>query len=507
MGPMARPAEGGEPRNTIKTAAGDRNTPMTPRPALIWFRQDLRLSDNPALAAARKTGAPVIPFFILDEDAPHPPGGASRWWLHHSLAALSGDLEKLGARLILRRGKTEEIVPALAEDTDAASIFWNRRYFPAHVETDKALKSRLKDAGLEVGTFNGALLREPWELKTGSGGTYRVFTPFWKALKEAGPARADLEARPRVMETVKTTLKSDALDDWDLLPEKPNWAEGFEPAWTPGEAGARRRLNDFLNDAINSYKDGRDRPDKDYTSRLSPHLAFGEISPLQIWQATQAKMSEGDVSDSAGSKFLSEVAWREFSYTLLFSNENLPEKPLREEFADYPWRTDKKAMKAWRKGLTGYPIVDAGMRQLWTTGWMHNRARMIVASCLIKDLRSRWQDGEAWFWDTLVDADLANNAASWQWVAGCGADAAPYFRIFNPVTQGEKFDPDGDYVREFVPELKNMPAKHIHAPWKAPDSVLDKAGVKLGESYPHPIVDHAAARKHALEGYEKIKRA
>lgn len=480
---------------------------MPSRPALLWFRQDLRLADNPALAAARKTGAPIIPVYILDESLAHPPGGASRWWLHHSLEALSAELEKLGAALILRRGAATEIIPALADETNAAHVFWNRRYFPGHLETDKKLKSKLTEAGVNVETFNGSLLREPWELKTGSGGPYRVFTPFWKALKQVGPARTDTEANPRKLETKKAKVKSDRLEEWALLPTKPDWAKGFEPVWTPGEAGARESLRNFLNDDINDYKDGRDRPDKDYTSRLSPHLAFGEISPLQIWRATQAKISEGCISDSAADKFLSELCWREFCYCLLFYNEGLPETPLREEFADYPWRNDKKGLAAWRKGETGYPIVDAGMRQLWRTGWMHNRVRMITASFLIKDLLIRWQEGEAWFWDTLVDADLANNSSGWQWVAGCGADAAPYFRIFNPVTQGEKFDPDGAYVREFVPELKEMPAKHIHAPWKAPDDVLDKAGVKLGKSYPHPIVDHAAARKRALEGYEQIKRA
>ncbi|WP_375203138.1 cryptochrome/photolyase family protein [Hyphococcus sp.] len=480
--------------------------PAPDGPALVWLRQDLRLDDNPALAAARKTGAPVIPVYVLDESVDHAPGAAARWWLHHSLAALAADLEKLGSKLVLRRGEAAELIPALVEETKAAYVFWNRRYHQRHIDIDKKLKSDLCDSGVKVETFNGNLLREPWELKTGSGGYYKVFTPFWKSLKQAKPARAETEAKPRKIETPKKFPKSDKLKDWALTPTNPDWATEFDDVWTPGETGARERLRDFLNGAIDDYKAGRDRPDKDYTSRLSPHLAFGEISPLTIWQATHAKMSDGAIGDSAGDKFLSELAWREFSYNLLFHNKDLPEKPLREEFADYPWRKDKKGLDAWQEGLTGYPIVDAGMRQLWRTGWMHNRVRMIVASFLIKDLLVPWQKGEAWFWDTLVDADLANNSASWQWVAGCGADAAPYFRIFNPVTQGEKFDPDGNYIREFIPALQHMPAKHIHAPWKAPQEVLDKAGVELGKSYPEPIVDHAAARQRALDGYKTIRK-
>ncbi len=478
---------------------------MQEPPALLWFRQDLRLSDNPALAAAVKSGAPVVCIFVLDEELPHAPGAASRWWLHDSLASLAGDLERLGAPLILRRGATANVIASLVEETGAQRIFWNRRYHQAQIEIDKALKKSLEESGVTVESFNGSLLREPWELKTGSGGYYKVFTPFWKSLKTEGPARRKAVAAPKKIEAPNNLPKSDRLNDWGLLPENPNWAKDFERIWSPGERGARMRLQDFLAGAIGDYQDGRDRPDKDYTSRLSPHLAFGDISPLQIWLATHEAMEAGSVSDGAGYKFLSEIVWREFSYTLLYFNPDLPEKPLREEFANYPWRDDPEGLKAWRKGRTGYPIVDAGMRQLWRTGWMHNRVRMIVASFLIKDLLIKWQDGEAWFWDTLVDADLANNSASWQWVAGSGADASPYFRIFNPVTQGEKFDPNGDYVREFVPELKDMPAKFIHAPWKAPAEVLEEAGVTLGETYPEPIVDHAFARERALDGYKKIK--
>ncbi len=480
---------------------------MTERPALVWFRNDLRTDDNPALHAAQETGAPVIPVFILDDGMPHAAGGASKWWLHHSLASLAAALENAGTKLILRRGDSAEVLKKLVEDTNAAHVFWNRRYFPKHLETDKALKGEMKGAGVNVETFNGSLLREPWEVKTGSGGPYRVFTPFWKTLKEIGPARAQLWPNSRKIAGPQKNPKSDKLSDWGLLPTKPNWANEIAQNWTPGEQGARDRLNHFLNNNIDDYSAGRDRPDKEFTSKLSPHLAFGEISPLQIWTATYDKMAGGNISDEAAMKFLSEVAWREFSYSLLFFNENLPEKPLRENFADYPWRDDPEGLKAWQLGLTGYPIVDAGMRQLWRTGWMHNRVRMIVASFLIKDQLIPWQEGAAWFWDTLVDADLANNSASWQWVAGCGADASPYFRIFNPVTQGGKFDPDGDYVREFLPELKKLPKKYIHAPWKAPEDVLQAADIKLGKTYPFPIIDHAMARERALEGYNEIRSA
>lgn len=480
---------------------------MTERPALVWLRNDLRTEDNPALYAARETGAPVIPVYILDDDAPHGPGAASRWWLHHSLTSLEVSLAKAGTKLILRRGDSADTLRSLVEESGAAHVFWNRRYYAKHIAVDKTLKNEFTHSGLEVETFNGSLLREPWEVKTGSGGPYRVFTPFWKALKQMGPAHAGTRPNLRKIIGPDKSHKSDKLSDWELLPVKPNWAEEIEQNWRPGEQGARDRLNRFLNKTIDDYAAGRDHPDKDFTSRLAPHLAFGEISPLQIWTATHDKMASGKISDQAAMKFLSELAWREFSYNLLFHNENMPEKPLRENFADYPWRDDQEGLEAWQKGLTGYPIVDAGMRQLWRTGWMHNRVRMIVASFLIKDLLIPWQEGEAWFWDTLVDADLSNNSANWQWVAGCGADAAPYFRIFNPVTQGEKFDPDGNYVREFVPELKKLPKKYIHNPWKAPDEALHKADIKLGKTYPFPIIDHARARERALEGYKEIKSA
>ena len=474
-------------------------------PAVVWLRNDLRIEDNPALFEARESGRPLALLYILDDDLPHAPGAASRWWLHHSLKSLGEDLEKAGAALTLRRGPTEDVLKDVVKETGAGAVYWNRRYFPDHIDIDKALKTDLKEDDIEVMSFNGNLLREPWEIETQSGGHYKVYSPFWRALQQAGPARAEPTPRIRKIDGVSNVPHSDKLDDWDLLPTKPNWAKEIAETWDPGEQGARDRLNVFLRGPVNDYADGRNRPDCDYTSRLSPHLAFGEISPLTIWHETKARIDAGDVQEKAGRKFLSEIAWREFSYNLLHHHGELPDKPLREEFADYPWRDNKKGLEAWRKGETGYPIVDAGMRQLWRTGWMHNRVRMIVASFLIKDLLIPWQKGEAWFWDTLVDADLANNSASWQWVAGCGADAAPYFRIFNPVSQGEKHDPDGDYVREFVPELAKLSAKTIHKPWEASEQDLQKAGVTLGKTYPKPIVDHAEARKRALEGYERIK--
>lgn len=478
---------------------------MPDAPVIIWFRNDLRIEDNPALYAARESGRPVIAIYILDEEAEHASGAASRWWLHHSLQSLSNDLKQAGVKLTLRKGDPRQTLVDLVEETGAEAVFWNRRYHQSHIDVDKALKSDLQEAGVKVETFNGNLLREPWEIETGSGNPYRVYTPFWKSLRSMGPSRAKLCPRIRTIDGPNSAPKSDSLKDWSLTPTKPDWAKEFPETWTPGEQGARGRLNYFLRETIDNYAEGRNRPDCEFTSRLSPHLAFGEISPLKIWTTVREKVDEGEISGAAAEKFLSEIAWREFSYNLLYYNAEMPSAPLRSEFKEYPWRNDSKMLSAWQKGETGYPIVDAGMRQLWRTGWMHNRVRMIVASFLIKDLLIDWRKGEAWFWDTLVDADLANNSASWQWVAGSGADAAPYFRIFNPVTQGEKFDPNGDYVREFVPELAKMPSKHIHAPWKAPQDVLEKAGVTLGKNYAKPCVDHAQARRRALEGYDQIK--
>ena len=479
---------------------------MSTSPVLLWLRNDLRFDDNPAMRAAAETGAPVVCLFILDDDTPGKMamGAAQRWWLYHSLTAFREDLETRGGALVLRRGDPRQIVPALAKEMGASHAFWNRRYMAWQMEIDKEIKETLTEDGREVKSFNGQLLYEPWEIETKTGGPYRVYTPYWKALQAKGEICAAL---PRIdkLEAPSELPPSDDLENWDLLPSKPDWATGFGPVWSPGEKGARARLREWLKEDAPRYDDLRNRPDLDRTSRLSPHLHFGEISPVTIWHAVRHAMDAGNIPGKQGQSYLSEIAWREFSYHLLYYNPSMTTDPLNEKFSGFKWNTDDETLRAWQKGQTGYPIVDAGMRQLWQTGWMHNRVRMIVGSFLVKDLLLDWREGMAWFWDTLVDADPANNTASWQWIAGCGADAAPFFRVFNPTTQGEKFDPEGDYVRTYVPELKDLPAKYIHSPADAPDSVLKDAGVEIGQTYPAPIVEHKTRREEALARYGAIK--
>jgi deoxyribodipyrimidine photo-lyase len=479
---------------------------MAERPVLLWFRQDLRLADNPALAAAVVGKVPIVPVYIFDDvtDDPWRPGGASRWWLHQSLTALEKALQQRGSRLVFRIGGAEETLLSLVRETDAGAVSWNRCYEPAAIARDTRIKKILTDAGLDAQSFNAALLHEPWTVKTQQGEPYKVFTPFWRAIR-ALPKEPVGSTAPKSLRAPDTWPRSHFLADAALLPTKPDWTGGLREAWQPGEAGAKRQLTDFLDERVADYPSGRDRPDRIGTSRLSPHLHFGEIGPRQIWQATMAHAGSSKGSDAAAESFLREIGWREFTHHLLFHWPTLPDANWKNEFDAFEWRKDASGLRAWQRGLTGYPIVDAGMRELWQTGWMHNRVRMIVASFLIKDLLIDWRAGERWFWDTLVDADLAQNAASWQWVAGSGADAAPYFRIFNPVLQGKKFDPDGAYVRRYVPELAKLPTEHIHAPFQAPNAVLTKAGVKLGQTYPAPIVDHAAARDRALEAYKATK--
>ena len=477
---------------------------MSQKPVVVWFRDDLRLSDHPALAAACDTGAPVVCLFVLEDDTPgrRNTGGAARWWLARSLRSLDSGLRSLGNRLILRAGRAADVVPAVLAETGATRLVWNRRYDAGGIAVDSAIKASLKDSGIVATSFPGNLLREPWEVKSAAGDPMRVFTPFWRAHQKLGSLRLPLRA-PGGIPTPDAPVDSDSLDDWGLEPRKPNWAAGFADQWSPGEAGAQAALDAFVAGPLAGYSDDRNRPDLASTSRLSPHLRFGEISPLQIWH--RAQMAAGMEGGRDVAKFLAEIGWREFSYHLLFHWPDLAERNFQSRFDAFPWHEDPAPLSAWQRGLTGYPIVDAGMRQLWRTGWMHNRVRMVVASFLVKHLRVDWRAGERWFWDTLVDADPASNPASWQWVAGSGADAAPYFRIFNPMLQGAKFDPNGAYVRRWVPELAKLPDEAIHAPWDAPRHVLERAGVRLGDTYPRPIVDHDTARAAALAALAEIR--
>ncbi len=472
---------------------------------LLWLRNDLRLTDHPALAAALAKGCRLLPVYVLDDAAPGPwaCGGASRWWLHHSLVSLGGALDGLGSRLVLRRGSAATLLPGLAAEIGAAAVFCTRAHEPWAARQETAVAAACADAGVAFHRFPGATLHEPETPKTGAGKPFRVFTPFARACRALGEPRMPLP-RPPVLPALPAWPESDALADWGLAPAAPDWAAGFADVWQPGEDGAEARLARFLETALSGYATLRDRPDLAGTSRLSPHLHFGEISPRRCWHAAAARLAATPEAASGAEAFLRELLWREFSRHLLHHAPDLPEAPFRPEFAAFPWRDDPRGLQAWQRGLTGVPMVDAGMRELWSTGWMHNRVRMITASFLVKNLMIHWRHGEAWFRDTLVDADLASNAANWQWVAGCGADAAPYFRIFNHVLQGRKFDPQADYVRRFVPELRQLPDSHIHAPWEAPPMMLRAAGVVLGQTYPLPIAGLAESRDRALTAYRSL---
>ncbi|MEJ0050538.1 MAG: deoxyribodipyrimidine photo-lyase [Methylovirgula sp.] len=479
-------------------------------PVIVWFREDLRLADNPALHAARQTGQPLICIYIFDDEshALRAPGGATKWWLHGALKTLGESLRKHGGALHILRGATQSLIEELIVAGHASAIFWNRRYDEAGRTIDTAIKSTLKERGIAAESFNANLLHEPWTIARKTNAPFKVFTPFWRALRAKGEPDAPLAA-PRTFSfhDLPKSIEPVALADLHLEPHKPDWAGGLREAWTPGEAGAHAALKHFLKSGLPNYAEARDRPDKPATSRLSSFLHFGHISPRQVWHAAQAAMMSGTSKASSTDldKFFSELGWREFSYHLLFHHPDLATTNFQNRFDALTWRHDAKASRAWQRGLTGYPIVDAGMRELWTTGWMHNRVRMVTASFLIKHLLIDWREGERWFWDMLVDADAANNAVSWQWVAGSGADAAPYFRIFNPVLQGERFDPDGAYVRRFIPELARLPAALIHKPWKATQDQLAAAGVRLGQTYPQPIVEHDFARKRALAAFETTR--
>ncbi len=476
---------------------------------LVWFRQDLRIADNPALSAAVQAGAPVIPVFIHApaEEGAWPPGGAARWWLHHSLKNLQESLAACGSRLCIRAaGNSLAELRALVRESGATRVVWNRRYEPAAMLRDRDIKAALRGDGLQAKSFNSALLREPWAIRTASGGPFQVFTPFWRHCSSLADPADPLPA-PQALRAPGAWPEALELDSLALLPRLP-WSQGFEAAWTPGSGAARAHLEEFLTHTFADYTNRRDRPGIRGTSRLSPHLHFGELGPREIWHATRRfALQRGQHTSWRESQFLRELGWREFAHHLLFHFPGTPEQPLRERYASFPWKSNATALKAWQFGRTGYPIIDAGMRELWQTGWMHNRVRMVVASFLVKDLLLPWTHGARWFWDTLIDADLASNTLGWQWVAGCGADAAPFFRIFNPVSQGMRFDPDGAYVRRWVPELSRLADQWLHRPWEAPAAQLRSAGIILGRNYPQRIVNHEEARKQALGAYEQIKAA
>jgi deoxyribodipyrimidine photo-lyase len=461
--------------------------------AIFWFRQDLRLADNPALSAALAQAEAVLPVYLWspEDEGEWTPGAAVRWWLHQSLGALDDSLRARGSRLLIRTGPALDALSALVAETGAAAVFWNRLYDPVLIARDTKVRDRLRESGIEVRECKAALLHEPWELATGRGEPYRVFTPFWRAALRCGEPVPPLPPPARVNGPEKWPA-SLALDALGLLPRLP-WYGGMAETWTPGEHGALMRLDAWCDEGLGRYADLRDRPDRPGTSRLSPHLHHGELSPRQAWHAATSRRDR--VPERGVESWLRELGWREFAHHVLYHFPRTATKPMVEKYAAFPWRENSAEMlEAWQKGLTGFPIVDAGMRQLWTTGWMHNRVRMIAASLLVKNIRAPWQHGARWFWDTLVDADLANNTLGWQWSAGCGADAAPYFRIFNPVTQGEKFDPEGEYVRRWIPELEDLPATQVHRPWEVSP-----------RGYPAPVVDLKRSREEALEAFRRLE--
>lgn len=463
--------------------------------ALLWFRQDLRLHDNPALKAACEHHAQIIPLYIKELIPSVAMGGAQKWWLYHSLQSLKQSLLTVGLNLFLKQGDPLLLLIALIKEHKIEAVYWNRCYEPAHRQRDQRIKEELTQLGIKVVSYNGSLLNEPWEILNKQNEYFKVFTPYWQHCLRQIPlkitAGLSISRWPSLAD-----IASDELESWQLLPQKPNWAAGFSKYWQPGEKGALAQLNRFLTHHLNDYKHQRNEPCEEATSRLSPHLHFGELSPQQIWLQVQHKLNEPSTNLGSAQNFLTELGWREFSYYLLYHVPTLSAINYKASFNSFVWQNNLELLKLWQKGLTGYPIVDAGMRELWHTGFMHNRVRMIVASFLTKDLLIDWRYGADWFWDTLVDADLASNSASWQWVAGSGADAAPYYRIFNPTLQGEKFDPNGQYVKRWIPELKSVPKKWIHTPWQYANL-----------NYPKPIIDHAVARQRALERYKQMKIA
>lgn len=476
-----------------------------PTTAIVWFRRDLRLADNPALTRALALCDRVIPVYVHapQEEAPWQPGAASRWWLHHSLTALDGALRERGSGLVVAAGESRAQLRRIARACAATRVFWNRLYEAAAVARDSAIKQALRGDGLGCESFNAALLFEPWEIATGNREPYRVFSAFWRKACARLPA-GDTQSAPDALPPLPAGLEPLPLAALGLLSPLP-WDAGLAATWRPGEPGAAAQAQRFFTGAIASYAAGRDVPAHPGTSRLSPHLHFGEIGPHALLGL--AVRATGSALAGPAEPFVRELGWREFAHHLLYYFPHTPQAPLDRRFDDFPWRTDgaQALLAAWQRGRTGIPLVDAGMRELWSTGWMHNRIRMVAASWLTKNLRLPWQEGAHWFWDTLVDADLAANTLGWQWTAGCGADAAPYFRVFNPMRQGERFDPEGEYVKRWCPELGRLPRQYIHQPWTAPAALLAQARLVLGSDYPLPCVDPGDSRKQALAAWARIK--
>lgn len=478
---------------------------MPEKPIIVWFRQDLRLADNPALYHAATKKVPVIPVFIWSpgEESPWAPGSASKVWLHSSLGKFGEQLHALGSRLILRNGNALEVLHDIIAKSGARTVHWNLRYEPQIIHRDNHIKEILLAEGIEVRTFNANLLVDPENFYNKEGNPYKVFTPFYKAALERISIAKPLPLPGKILAPKKWPA-SETLASLDLSPRY-DWAGGIQKHWSAGEVSAHAQLNAFMEEGLTHYPEERDVPSSSAVSRMSPYLHHGEISPAQMLSALQQHCA-GEDTEAELECYVRQLYWREFSYYLLRHFPRTPLHPLNEKFADFPWKENSALQEAWKQGRTGYPLVDAGMRELWETGWMHNRVRMVAASFLVKHLLQPWTVGAHWFWDTLVDADLANNTMGWQWVAGCGADAAPYFRIFNPITQSQKFDSDGAYIRRWVPELKLLPDKWIHHPWKSPVDVLRESGIDMGVEYPMPIVEHLKARQRALDAYHACPR-
>jgi len=464
---------------------------------ILWFRKDLRLMDNPALVEAN-LNAEIIPIFILDDTNPeeNKMGAASRVWLYHSLKSLNISLQK---KINFYSGDPVKIISELINNYNINGVYWNRCYEPWEIRRDKKIKDLLKIKKVKAKSFNGSLIREPWEVLKEDQTPYKVFTALYKKAYLNSDIKVEVINEPTKINYSTKIFSSNTLDTLKLLPNL-SWADNIIKYWQVGEKNAHLKMTEFFKKGIDDYKEGRNFPFKKNVSRLSPHIHFGEISPKQLWVKAKSISSNKNTEH-----FVSEICWREFSYYLLYHFPNLPKDNLQKKFNNFPWKENNYYFDSWKKGKTGYPIIDAGMRELYETGYMHNRVRMIVASFLVKNLLIHWHKGERWFWDCLFDADLANNSASWQWVAGSGADAAPYFRIFNPVTQGVKFDVDGQYTKQYVPELKDMPNKYLFSPWEAPDDVLNKANVVLGGNYPKPIIDIKESREKALYSFSLIK--